>query len=290
MKPEVSQDVAKKRLVHLATLGRRAPRRPRFAPQLTPRMLEQSYAKQLLGLVAVMRQTTIDAIGPHLVAWVQESDQIHGRMDGASDDAHATFAGIRLTLERGRFSTAAVQPLARQQGTKTAAFQKKQLQRQLSVALGVQVPIKDTHLEAKVDAFTAQNVALIQSIPQQALQQVQQVLLQGLTGGDRAEDIAGQIQQRFDVSESRATLIATDQTLKFFSSLNQTRQRELGIEGFTWTTANDERERTCDECGPLDGKKFTWDDPPAAGLPGEIHPQCRCSADPDVAAVLDDLD
>lgn len=286
MNPDVVRDVVKKRLVHHAAHGRRASMR-RMPPQLMPKMIGLSYAKQLLGLVAVMRQTTIEAVGPHLAAWVRESDQIHGRLDGASDDAHSTFAGIRLALERGRFSTTAVQPLAQQTGKKTAEFQKAQLQRQLSVALGIQVPINDKHLEAKVSAFTAENVGLIQSIPQQALQQVEQVVLRGLTAGDRAEELADSIQERFDVSESRALLIANDQTLKFFSSLNETRQRELGIETFTWATAN--TERTCEECAPLDGNTYRWDDPPAEGLPGQVHPNCQCSADPDVEALLDSL-
>lgn len=287
MNPEALRHVAKSRLVHHAARGRRAPKRYHFAPQRMPDAIARSYAKQLLGLVDAMRTMTIEKIAPVLRDWVRESDKLHGRMDGAAEDAHATFAGIRLSLDRGRFSTQAVQPLAQQTGKKTADFQKQQLQRQLSVALGVQVPIMDTHLEAKVSAFTAENVGLIQSIPQQSLQQVEQVVLRGLSAGDRAEDLAEDIQKRFDVSESRALLIANDQTLKFFSSLNETRQRDLGITGFTWATSNDER--TCDECGPLDGKRFTWDDPPAVGMPGQAHPNCRCSADPDVEGLLDSL-
>lgn len=287
MKQAALIDIAKKRLVHQATRGRRAPKRYHFAKQQPPLAIGQSFAKQLLRLVAIMRADTIDAVGPLLRDWVRESDKLHGRMDGAANDAAATFAGIRLKLERGAFSSTAVKPLAQRAGETTAEFQKKQLQRQLSVAIGVQVPIFDKDLGGKVDAFTAENVGLIQSIPQQSLQQVQQVVLRGLAAGDRAEDLADSIQERFDVSESRAALIARDQTLKFFADLNRTRQQDLGITHFVWVTAD--TERTCDICEPLNGERFAWDQPPSEGLPGQVHPNCQCSADPDVEALLDDL-
>lgn len=287
MIPDVLTDIAKKRLVHHAARGRRAPVRFRFGSQIQPMAIARSYAGELLKLVAVMRSVTIEVVGPQLRDWVRESDKLHGRMDGAAGDAATAFAGIRLRLERGRFSTTALQSVARKAGDSTASFQKRQLTRQLSVAIGVEVPVFDKDLGAKVEAFTAENIGLIQSIPQQSLQQVQQVVLRGLAAGDRAEALAEDIQERFDVSESRAALIARDQTLKFFADLNQTRQRALGITHFTWATAN--TERTCDICGPLDGNSYAWDKPPAEGLPGQVHPNCQCSADPDVEALLDSL-
>ncbi len=286
MKPEVLTHVAKLRLVHHAATGRRAPRR-RMGNQLQPLAIGRSYAKQLLRLVDVMRTATVEAVGPQLRDWVRESDKLHGRMDGASKDAASTFAGIKLSLERGAFSTSAVKAVAQKAGQSTADFQKEQLKRQLSVAIGVQVPIFDKDLGQRVEAFTAENVGLIQSIPQQSLQQVQQVVLRGLSVGDRAEDLAADIEDRFDVSESRAALIARDQTLKFFADLNRTRQTDLGITHFTWVTAD--TERTCEVCEPLNGKRFAWDDPPAEGMPGQVHPNCQCSADPDVEGLLSDL-
>ncbi len=266
--------------------GRNAPRRIRFAKQRAPKALVLSYGKELIGLARHMRAVTESAIGHELAGWVHTSDRPYTRKDGASDDVITKFAGIRIALEKGEFSTSALKARAEKQGRRTAEAQKAELQRQLSVAIGVQVPISDKTLGPKVEAFTAENVGLIQSIPQQSLQQVQQVILRGLSGGDRADQIAEDIQKRFDVSESRAALIANDQTLKFFSSLNETRQREIGLTHFIWATAN--TERTCDICEPLDGKRFSWANAPGGG-PGQIHPNCMCSADPDVEALLDSL-
>lgn len=237
-------------------------------------------------MVAIMRREADHQIVAQLPGWVRESDFLHGRTDAASDDAARAFTGLRIGLERGPFSTAAVKPMVSRAAERTAEAQKAALRRQLQVAVGVEVPIFDKTLGPRVEAFTAENVGLIQSIPQQSLQQVQAIVLRGLAGGTRADELVADIEDRFDVSESRAVLIARDQTLKFFASLNETRQTDMGITHFIWATANNER--VCDECGPLDGKRFSWDSAPGGG-PGQIHQNCACSADPDVDALLDSL-
>lgn len=286
MTPEVRLAIARRRQLHAAITGRKAGRRYYFAPQQVPRGPMLSYTKDLLSLVAFMRREAEVRILDALPGWVRESDALHGRTDAAGDDAAKLFGGIRLGLERGAFSTTAVKEIAAKAANRTADAQKEALKKQLRAAIGVEVPIFDKHLGSRVDAFTSENVGLIQSIPQQSLAQVQALVLRGLTSGDRSDEMAEDIEERFDVSESRAALIARDQTLKFFASLNETRQTDLGITHFTWATANNEK--VCDECGPLDGRRFPWDSAPGGG-PGRIHPNCCCSADPDVEALLDSL-
>ncbi len=285
MNPEVRREIIARRSLHKAIRGRHAPKRKPKA-QIQPKGIALAYAKVLIGLVRHMRRTVEREVSGDLGAWVRDSNHIHGRNDSAADDVVGKFAGVRIALRNGVFSTSELKPIASAYGRRTAEFQKEELQRQLAVSVGVRIPITDKTLGPKIETFTAENVSLIQSIPEQSLHQVEQVVLRGLNGGDRAEAIAEKIEERFDVSESRAAMIANDQTLKFFSSLNKTRQTELGITHFIWVTANDER--LCDECEPLDGKRFSWDDAPDGG-PGEIHPNCRCSADPDVEGLLDSL-
>ena len=96
-----------------------------------------------------------------------------------------------------------------------------------------------------------------------------------------------EIEARFDVSESRAALIARDQVGKFYGALNRARQEDLGLTHFVWRTANDERVRP--EHVRLDGQRFSWSKLPAEGYPGQPI-NCRCNADPDVESLLDSLD
>lgn len=66
--------------------------------------------------------------------------------------------------------------------------------------------------------------------------------------------------------------------LRGFSGLiNELRQRELGVERYTWRAQNDERVR--DTHADRNGQDFGWDDPPVGGHPGQDY-NCRCLAVP----------
>jgi SPP1 gp7 family putative phage head morphogenesis protein len=113
--------------------------------------------------------------------------------------------------------------------------------------------------------------------------------------------LRAQLQDEFQVSKSRADLIARDQVLKLNSQITRTRQTSAGIKRYTWTTSGDERVRgnpnglypdSDRDHWSLDGRTFSWDAPPVVNpKTGETaHPgedfQCRCVATP----VLDFLE
>jgi SPP1 gp7 family putative phage head morphogenesis protein len=178
--------------------------------------------------------------------------------------------------------------IAKQYGEAASTFQKEELRKQLSARLGIDPLIAEPGLRQRIKDFTAENVALIKSIPQQYFDQVEQRVINGVRTGARHGELAKQVEERFDVAESRAKLIARDQTLKFYGELNAARQQAMGVEKYVWRTSNDQRVR--DAHAEFDGNTYSWDDPPGDGSPQEgTHPgtgiNCRCTADP----VLDDL-
>lgn len=149
-------------------------------------------------------------------------------------------------------------------------------------------------LRQTIQQFTAENVALIKTLPAQALAEVQQSVLQGMAKGLRHEEIASQIAERFVVARSRAALIARDQVNKFNGNLNRVRQQNLGVEKFIWHTAGDERVR--DRHADFNLKVYTWaegtgegDDPAVGAFPGQAI-QCRCFAEPVIDLEEDDLE
>lgn len=103
--------------------------------------------------------------------------------------------------------------------------------------------------------------------------------LYGLT----VDELKARLLDRADVSESRAELIARDQTLKLNGAMTQTRQENAGVTSYVWNTSHDSRVR--DSHAELDGETFSWDSPPEPGHPGEDY-QCRCTALP----VIDELE
>jgi SPP1 gp7 family putative phage head morphogenesis protein len=135
----------------------------------------------------------------------------------------------------------------------------------------------ESGLGARIDMFRDTNVGLIRSLVGNQIQDVRSMLEEQESLGLRVEELRAQIEERFSVSQSKADLIARDQTLKLASNITQARQRNAGVEKYIWTTSGDERVR--EEHADLEGQVFSWDDPPSVGHPGEDF-QCRCTAFP----------
>lgn len=247
-----------------------------------PNAVEVAYRRTLLDLIGALRAELERVLQPRLAAYARDAQRALGlRADAVDDDV----AAIRLTLDglaKGQAMRGRVQTIA----LRVAETQKRDLSRQLRASVGVDVPIGDAKLGPRIEAFTKENVALIRSIPEEALGQVERLVTRGLAQGARWEDMAADIADRLDVAESRAALIARDQVGKFYGVVNQARQQDLGITTYVWRTANDERVR--DEHAAREGKSFDWKDPPEDGHPG-ISINCRCTAEPDIEGVLASL-
>ena len=92
-----------------------------------------------------------------------------------------------------------------------------------------------------------------------------------------------QMEERYGMAEDDARRIARDQIGKLNAQVNQERQESMGVTRFVWRTMRDDRVR--DEHQELEGEVFSWDDPPAEGLPGE-DVQCRCYSEPDFSDLI----
>lgn len=128
----------------------------------------------------------------------------------------------------------------------------------------------------RVASWRKENTDLIVSLCRDQVADLKSTILER-TQGLRVEEIRGLIQERFSVSESRADLIARDQTLKLNAQMTRENYKKANVNKYVWTTTRDERVR--DEHAELDGQVFSFDDPPEPGNPGEDF-QCRCVAFP----------
>jgi SPP1 gp7 family putative phage head morphogenesis protein len=144
------------------------------------------------------------------------------------------------------------------------------------------IPITSVVQATVLDGWIRDNVALITSIQATALDQVEALVRDAMTGGRPTMDLMADIERRFDVSRSRASLIARDQTAKLASAVGRERQQAVGVTRYQWSTSGDPRVRQ--EHADLDGKIFEWSDPPEVGGGRRAHPgqdfQCRCVSIP----------
>lgn len=144
----------------------------------------------------------------------------------------------------------------------------------------------DTQLQEYLSAASYQNAKLIQSIPAQYLEQVQNIVMTNMRNGMRPSYIEEALVKQFGVTERRAKLIATDQYGKIQGDMNRIRQVNSGVEYFTWITSQDERVRHSHvgvakrDVGYGPGV-FRWDDLPVVDgvptFPGQPV-RCRCVA------------
>jgi SPP1 gp7 family putative phage head morphogenesis protein len=158
----------------------------------------------------------------------------------------------------------------------------KTMTKEMSVAMRKEIAGAPTGKILK--QLLAEQVSLIQSIPEQAGKRVHELALRGLEDSSRASEIARQIMRIGDVSKSRALLIARTEVSRTATSLTQARAEYIGSDSYIWYTSGDSDVRSDHRI--LNGNVYRWNDPPivdqrtgAKAHPG-CFPNCRCWAEP----------
>lgn len=265
--------------------GRRA-RTGRLPRQQRPLAIEADYAARLVSIVHGLKPaiSRLTAELPDLLT--------AARTDGVRTDA-AEAVRARFLVEQVRHAAeslarpADLEQIARRYANAATAFQREQLRRQVVAAIGVDVlgeHALSIPMTRMLDHFVGENVALIRSVPNVIAHDVDKIVARAFAGGQRAETVVEDVQDRLDIGERHARLIARDQIGKLTGQINAVRQQDLGVKRFRWRTAGDERVR--EEHEILDGEEFDYDDPPEEGLPGEPI-MCRCYAEPVFDEILD---
>lgn len=143
-----------------------------------------------------------------------------------------------------------------------------------------------------LNVWVAENVNKIKSIPQESFGRMEKIILDGFLSGASEEAIQKRILKEFDVTKSKAAMLARDQIGTLNAQIAKQQHADAGIEKYMWETRRDDRVRPCHRS--LDGQIFRWDDPPemwyetkTLGIvytgrrchPGEDY-GCRCRAIP----------
>lgn len=228
-----------------------------------------------------------EAISCYLT-WIESIMQTvaPGRTDGSADTAKSFIHRAAIKFA-DIFRPTALHDVVRSFGKQATDFQKEQLDRQVRAAVGIDIQTFLDPLDGMLDQFVVDNVNLIVTVPERYFARLYTDVEDAILMGTHPNDFADQLMERYEMSERDAARIARDQIGKIYSQANEQRQRQLGVTEFIWRTVNDNR--LCDDCAELDGERFSWDDPPEGGLPGELHPEDRCFAEPVLDEILGDI-
>jgi len=235
--------------------------------------------------------------GPDDTLVATEIEPPRERTDAEGPEARAVIARLKK-----RFADAIkptdIEALARKFAAQTSTWQRVQLAAQTKAALGIDVVASDTRLPALIDAWIESNVGLIKNLGDRLAADVEAATLRAVESGKLWPDLAVELEQRMGFTAERARLIGRDQIGKAYASIEQARQRELGVRRYVWHIADDERVRG-NPAGlypraktshfALDGRVFSYDDPPLNDDGEPISPgfeiNCRCFGEP----VWDDI-
>lgn len=239
------------------------------------------YKGQLLAIVAQLRKVAREELLPEL----KSLEPLYAKAaDGIARDAKVPRRPLETTFHRmaqrmggieqtaQRLTSIAVQRNLDAVDDRLTAAIKQSVRVDISPVLSKSGPIQEAMKTA-----TAANIDLITSIPEQYFDKLGDAVGKNMEAGMRFEDLAKEIERIGDVTESRAKLIARDQTSKMNGAFNEVRQTSLGLDRYMWQTSGDERVR--EEHQANDGQVFSWNDPPATGHPGH-DVNCRCVAVP----------
>jgi len=243
------------------------------------------YQRALIEIIREVQDIVRDNLIPALErieteAAINRTDGV--RLDQVDEEIERVIGDVRILFAR-RISTDRVRDVARTQAAAVNAHSRQDVDRSLRSTLGIDLGAEPT-IAPHLSEFVRENARLIKSIPEGLLNDIEGIVSRGVRRGRPASVMAAEITKRFGVSESRAKLIARDQTSKLNGELTQLRQTSLGIRRYVWLTARDDRVR--EEHAERDGEIFSWDNPPPDGHPGEPI-NCRCVAQPVLEDVLE---
>jgi SPP1 gp7 family putative phage head morphogenesis protein len=144
--------------------------------------------------------------------------------------------------------------------------------------LGIQ-PGMTPGLNARISQAREDNIRLVANAGRAYAEDVDRIFSDPKNLGKRVEVLRDMLLERGNVSESRAMLIARDQTLKTNAMVSHWRMQSAGVDRYTWSTSQDERVRPMHAA--LEGQAFAFDDPPVTNEEGEENNpgedfQCRC--------------
>lgn len=285
------------RLQRMAGLARRPRRQPRMLP---PSSIEREYALRILALVALTRAAFEPMMAelPGLLASAARERADDARFDAGEGRRIQQLIDAARERLHNAFGSGELERLAYEFANRTSRFNRDELIRQTRAAFGVDVIGGDRKVGGIVEGFVSENVALIKNIPTKLADDIGGAALRAVTSGTLHGDLAGELEERFGVARNRAKLIARDQVGKLTGQINIARQREIGGTGYIWRTSHDRRVRgTPGGAFPhahpshfaRDGKRFTYDNPPEGGHPGEAI-LCRCNAEPDFTGLVEGWD
>jgi SPP1 gp7 family putative phage head morphogenesis protein len=147
-----------------------------------------------------------------------------------------------------------------------------------SFKIDLQGVVAAEDLSTYIDRAALRNAGLVTGMTDDLIRKIQTITTNSLINGETVNTLRGKLKAEFDISDSRARLIARDQTSKLSADLNKIRHLQAGVTAYIWRTSHDERVRP--RHAKLNNVRYDYGQPTGAeeGLEPGQPIQCRCIA------------
>ncbi|WP_346235719.1 phage minor head protein [Lysinibacillus telephonicus] len=216
-------------------------------------------------------------IAPGIV--VDRQDGQEYLVDGQFDNINKMLRSLKNKASKV-FSTTQIENAVRRFLKTLNNFNKNNISQQAKV-VGINPTQSEPWLKTFMEEKIEDNVGYITKIQEDYLNEVEEIVQEGIKKGSEAKQIRKQLVERIGMTERRAQFIAVDQTGSILGQMTAKRHQEMGVLKFKWRTSKDERVRESHR--DLSNKVFSYDNPPTVNgrkvIPGEDY-HCRCVAIP----------
>lgn len=247
-----------------------------------PTTVERDYQRTLRAIAKALHEATMSRM-----------EMIKALSIRRQDETNSEYV-LRLIKEAyiAMGTTAKALARAARIAEQVRGFNQQEFYSVLRSALKVDIFVAEPELRPLMEEWAAENVRLIQTIPDQYFNQLQGIVSRGLMQGTLADDMADEIQDLYGVTNRRAQLIARDQVASLNGMITEKRQKAIGVTFYQWSTSRDARVR--DSHADREGRFYAWSgtgaagiefngkkvlEPPRDGPPG-VPIYCRCVAYP----------
>lgn len=254
---------------------------------LYPESVEREYQRIADAYMKILNDVMKENLAD-LRKIAQEEDVEQYRADGLKDIVGKVvdlFASIGMKVAE-RLSFFGLQEKVEKMASATQKHSISEWKKEVHETLGINI-LEDYYTgdfySRQLEVWTGQNVDLISSIPQNSLEKMKNIVLEGYLEGKPSKTVIKEIQNSYSVDKRKACFIARDQLAKLNSNITQHQHRDAGVSKYRWSTSMDSRVREGHKS--LNGKEFSWDEPPIVDKKGRrCHPgedyECRCVAIP----------
>ena len=115
-------------------------------------------------------------------------------------------------------------------------------------------------VQDELDLARYRNADLIKSVATEFKKEISDTIMQNVYEGQRSTNLITQIKERYHVTESRAKLIARNETSRINGDLVRIRAQALGSKTYVWSGVMDERNFKRTDHYVMNGMLCKWDD------------------------------